>query len=349
MTQKELGQQIRNNKESLALRVTDLYEKAHPNYTARFGEKGHYKSIQDAEYHFLYLSEALETEEPVLFANYLRWVADLFDSLSLPRAMLVQTLVIMKETLTKAYGPEHAGPALAMLDKSQEEVSSHEGPAGASYIDGSGPLDSLARQYLEALLAADRKQASDAIAEALKNGTSIKDIYLHVFQRSQQEIGRLWQINKISVAQEHYCSAATQMIMAQLYPFIFTGEPKERRIIVACVSGELHEIGARMVADLFEMDGWDSYFVGANTPLKDLIETIGTKHADIVALSVTMTFHLSELTSYIREIRNTYGAVKIMVGGYPFTISPTLWQKVGADAWAPDAVQAVAVAEGLIA
>jgi methanogenic corrinoid protein MtbC1 len=169
-----------------------------------------------------------------------------------------------------------------------------------------------------------------------------------VFQKTQQEIGRLWQLNQISVAQEHFCSAATQMIMAQLYPMLFKGELKQKHVIVACVGGELHELGARMVADIFELEGWDSYFIGANTPIRDLLKTISEKKVPLVALSVTMTYHLSELKEYIRELHKSSSNLKIMVGGYPFNVTPTLWQKVGADAWAPDAVQAVQVAETLL-
>ena len=102
--------------------------------------------------------------------------------------------------------------------------------------------------------------------DAIQHGTSVHDIYLHVFQRSQYEVGRLWQTNQISVGQEHLCTAATQLIMSQLYPLIFGTERKNRRIVAACVGGDLHEIGIRMVADFFEMDGWDTFYLGADVP-----------------------------------------------------------------------------------
>jgi len=98
-----------------------------------------------------------------------------------------------------------------------------------------------------------------------KKGFLYKELYLKVSQRTQREVGRLWQLNRISVAQEHFCTGATQQIMAFLYPHLFRGGSKARRVLVACVGKELHEIGARMVADFFELEGWDSYFIGANT------------------------------------------------------------------------------------
>ena len=77
---------------------------------------------------------------------------------------------------------------------------------------------------------------------------------------------RYWQMNRLTVAQEHYCTAATQMIMSQLYPYIFEGERNGRVLVATCVAENLHEIGVRMVTDFFEMDGWDTFYLGANVP-----------------------------------------------------------------------------------
>lgn len=96
----------------------------------------------------------------------------------------------------------------------------------------------------------------------------MKSIYLEVLQPVQREIGNLWQTNEVSVAQEHYCTAATQLIMGRLYPYLHLAPRNGKRVVVACVGGELHEVGARMVADILEMEGWDSYYLGANTPTR---------------------------------------------------------------------------------
>ena len=97
---------------------------------------------------------------------------------------------------------------------------------------------------LRLLLRGNRQAASQLILTAVARGVTVKDIYLHVFQRTQYEIGRLWQINRISVAQEHFCTAATQLIMSQLYPHIFRTERVGRRLVATCVGG------ARLFGDL---------------------------------------------------------------------------------------------------
>ena len=69
-----------------------------------------------------------------------------------------------------------------------------------------------------------------------------------------RRIGELWHKGKITVDIEHYCTSVTQTAMAQLYPLIFEAKRKNKSILCACPGTELHEMGARMVADIFEED-----------------------------------------------------------------------------------------------
>ena len=218
-----------------------------------------------------------------------------------------------------------------------------------SHLRPDAPHALLTRSYLEALLAGDRRRASVMILDAVAAGVSVKDIYLHVFQRSQYEVGRLWQVQEISVAQEHYCTAATQLIMSQLYPHIFAVENTGGTLVATCVSGDLHEIGVRMVADFFEMDGWNTFYLGANTPDADVVATLIERQADVLAISATLSTHVRAVSTLIESVRANQQcrAVKILVGGYPFLVAPELWRKIGADGSAGDAQAAIVLANHL--
>jgi methylmalonyl-CoA mutase cobalamin-binding domain/chain len=237
---------------------------------------------------------------------------------------------------------EYLEAALRYLSRAPSRLPTVFDPGSALY--------DLAQRYLAALLRAERHGASRLILDAVERGVAVRDIYLHVFQPAQYEIGRLWQVNEISVAQEHYCTAATQLIMSQLYPYIFATERAGRQLVAACVGGELHEVGIRMVADFFEMEGWDTYYLGANAPAEAILEAVEERRADVLGLSATMTFHVHLVTELIEQVRRSdVGArVKILVGGYPFNAAPELWRQVGADGCAPDAQEAVAVASRLV-
>ncbi len=204
-------------------------------------------------------------------------------------------------------------------------------------------LAQVAHQYLQNLLQKDRFAAEALIRETLDKGVPIKDVYLKVFQPSQWEIGRLWQTNKITVAMEHYCTAATQFIMSRLYEHIFTTDKNGLSFVATSVSGELHELGIRMVSDFFEMEGWNTYYLGASTSNEGIAEMVSNVNADILAISATIYFNIPQAKDLIEFIRkhNTNPKLKIMVGGKAFNINQSLWKDVNADIFAYDAEDAI--------
>ena len=110
------------------------------------------------------------------------------------------------------------------------------------------------------------------------------------------------------------------------------------------------QVGVRMVCDLFEMDGWDTYYLGANTPAESIIKAVDDQRADVLGVSVTMTFHAHILADLIGQVRTASNEqVKLLVGGYPFNVAPDLWKKVGADGYAPNAQTAISKANEQIA
>lgn len=213
-----------------------------------------------------------------------------------------------------------------------------------------GALAPLAADYMACLLRGDRHGAMDLVIEAVGQGVDVRDVYLSVFQPVQHEIGRLWQINQVSVAQEHFCTAATQLAMSRLYSQVFGAPRNGRKMVATCVGGELHELGIRMVADLFEMEGWDTYYLGANTPAKSILETVVAQEADVLAVSATVHFNLSAMTDLVRTVRGSADAttLKILVGGRPFNLVPNLWERVGAHGTAASATEAVTLADELV-
>jgi methanogenic corrinoid protein MtbC1 len=106
-----------------------------------------------------------------------------------------------------------------------------------------------------------------------------------------------------------------------------------------------------MVSDFFEMDGWDTFYLGADVPLPSIIQTLVERKADVIAISATIAYHTRRVGDVIRAIRadELTRDVKVLVGGYPFNRAPDLWRQVGADACAPNAEEAIAIATRLVA
>src|SRR5580698_7053297 len=337
---------IVEREDDLAQKIVDRQWTLHPALEARYGKKGRAKCLTDARYHLQFLSEAVGAAEPALFADYVMWAKVMLASRKIPAEDLVANLEIMQDVLHGELPAPMQTPTLDCVKSAIHELLlSTDKP---SFLDPAQPLAELAQQYLSALLRYERHVASDLILRAVENKISIKEIYFHVFERCQYEIGRLWQSNAVSIAQEHYCTASTQLIMSQLYSHIFRPDRTSRGTIVgACVSGELHEIGARMLCDLLEMEGWNTIYLGANVPTAGIAAVLSDNQSDILAVSASMTFHIPAVREVIREVRMARPKTRILVGGYAFKIAPNLWRDVGADYCTKDATDAISLIDGL--
>ncbi len=307
------------------------------------------KSLRDIQYHLSYLADALKTENPSLFKNYVAWIKNIFNELGFERDIINTILACMNKTLQEHLTECDCSILDSYFEAAQQSLK-QEIIQPPLFTNLHLPLGGLAKNYLDALFKGERKNASLMILEAVEKGVSIQEIYVHVFQRTQYEIGRLWQSNKISVAQEHYCTAATQLIMSQLYPYLFSTEKNGYQVVTTSVSGDLHEIGARMVADFFEIEGWDTYYLGANTPTESIIKFLTEEEPHLLGISATLTSHVSMVETLIKEIRKTNVGkrIKILVGGRPFNAEPTLWKDVKADGYGENANEAISVAKNLI-
>lgn len=174
------------------------------------------------------------------------------------------------------------------------------------------------RRYLEALLAGDRSRCGEIISEEIGRMPSVRDLYETIFRNSLYEVGDLWEANRISVAAEHMATAITEGLMNSLYDRIVSVKRTGRKAVVASVADELHQVGGKMVADVFEMKGWDSYYLGSDIPAGELARLIRDLEPDLVGLSMSLYFHLDSLKRTLRMLRDRFGDLPVIVGGQAF-------------------------------
>jgi methanogenic corrinoid protein MtbC1 len=340
-------QAIVADRDALAEKIVARQYALQPDMAQRYGPVGRERCVADVKRHLDVLSQSIAAGRSALFVDYVAWAKVVLLARTIPIEDLAMNLEACYQTLADL-PPECATVAQQfVLDSLSCLPSLPETPS--TFVSADRPLAKLARDYLDALLRSDRREASRLVMDAVQHNAAVRDVYLHVFQRSQYEVGRLWQINQITVGQEHLCTAATQLIMSQLYPFIFSGARKGRRMVAACVGGDLHEIGVRMVADFFEMDGWDTIYLGADVPTQSIVQAVVASKAHLLAISATLLTDLSAVTELIQAARNRRDCedVRILVGGRPFNVAADLWRDVGADGSSPDALRAVDLANQL--
>jgi len=174
----------------------------------------------------------------------------------------------------------------------------------------------------------------------------VAPFYQQVIQPCMYEIGYLWESAQISVAREHLATAIVSVVMTAINLMNFkTGEEKGKAIITSACN-EYHEMGAWMLSDLLSNDGWKVTYLGANTPVKDLLEMACSIKPDIVAISVTMPYNLVNAVEVINGIKANPALkkVKTLAGGRCICDHPDIGITIGADACAANASEGVKIA-----
>jgi methanogenic corrinoid protein MtbC1 len=204
-------------------------------------------------------------------------------------------------------------------------------------------IEVLRQGYLRAQLAGNRREALRLIVdEGLLRGLSIPTLHLDIIQSAQVEIGRLWQENHISVAQEHLATAISQLALSHLYRHLPRDPANGRTVMLSCVEGELHELGARIASDFLEMAGFEVRFLGANVPAEHLAREVRDSKPDLLALSVTMSYHVPALRKAVTAVREVAPLLPMAVGGLAFTWAPGVEAELGVPFFGKDARELVA-------
>ena len=184
----------------------------------------------------------------------------------------------------------------------------------------SATLQSHRDGYVNLQLRGDRREALHFVDSLVQRGHSVADIQQHVIAAAQREIGRMWEESRIGIAQEHMATAISQLALAQLYRYAQPQAPRGRKVVIACVEGELHDFPARLVADVLDLAGYDTRFLGADVPTGSLLQVIEEEKPDLLALSITMPFHAAGLRRQMTGVREqTGGRLPIAVGGLAAT------------------------------
>lgn len=172
--------------------------------------------------------------------------------------------------------------------------------------------------FLRSLMTGNRSECSKIIHAHLNNQLSMQEVYEKVIRKSMYEVGELWELNKISVATEHLSSAIVEAILNELYLTIIKSDKNKKKVVVACVENEFHQIGIKMVSDIFELNGWNSFYLGADTPIKELVSFVEFIKPDLLAISLSIYSHIPILEKMIQKMSDEMPELRILVGGQAF-------------------------------
>jgi 5-methyltetrahydrofolate--homocysteine methyltransferase len=120
-----------------------------------------------------------------------------------------------------------------------------------------------------------------------------------------------------------------------LQPFFLSGQVRHRgTVVMGTVSGDIHDIGKKIVSLIFEGGGWRVVDVGVDAGAEKFLEAIGRHAPQAVGLSALLTTTMAHMASITAEVKARHPGLKVIIGGAPVTQS--FADRIGADAYAPD-------------
>ena len=339
----QLAQKLMQVKQNVAQAITEEFFLSHPDWVDRYGERGRQFCTADACFHIEFLAGAIEAGSPEAFADYSRWTARMLGARGITAHTLEENLAQLEKHISAVLFPEDLEAVLTFLKRGREACT--EAPPAS---DAQSPDDSLGlirNVFLSAILGGQRQAALNIVEEALRAGHSHVDIYVHIFAESLHRVGELWELNQISVAQEHMATSITQYAIAFIYPRLVPSAVHRGSMVVTGVSGELHQIGANLVADAMEANGWSVRFLGTNLPHSSILAAVDESSADVLCISTTILANLPSTMDLVRTLRGKLNerAPKIVLGGSAYRVATQFAHEIGATGAFTDLPQALAV------
>lgn len=132
------------------------------------------------------------------------------------------------------------------------------------------------------------------------------------------EVGDRWVDGSLTVGQEHEISELARDLIAELSLRHAEPDPLRPVVVAACIAGELHDLGLRMVCGILRERGARVHFLGANVSPAFLSESVRQRQPDVVLLSISLETHISSLRETIATLRSNPGGqprARILVGG----------------------------------
>ena len=181
----------------------------------------------------------------------------------------------------------------------------------------------------------DADGAVAAAVEAVSSGAvPVERLYCAVLIPLLSDVGGRWHSGELRVWEEHLESAAVRAIIEGVRPQVRAahvaavaahagGSP--RRALFACPPQEWHVLSLRMLADRFSMEGWDSFYLGANVPVEETVAAAQTLGVDLVVLTAATQYERVQLRDLVDGIRERLAGVRLLVGGPAFARDQSNW------------------------
>jgi DNA-binding transcriptional MerR regulator len=183
-------------------------------------------------------------------------------------------------------------------------------------LEALGPAEAVTERFLDAALAGDLAGAARVVEGADEVGMPLARLFREVLRPALYEVGRRWERGDLPVGQEKEISELARELIAELSRRHAAPEPGGPVVVAACVAGERHELGLRMIVGLLRERGWRVHFLGADVDPRFLLEAVRLREPAVVLLSAAAEERLPDVATAIAAVRSVGRSTSpVVVGG----------------------------------
>lgn len=163
------------------------------------------------------------------------------------------------------------------------------------------------------LIEGNKENCSQIVQLLISEGIDITEIYVNLFQKALYRIGKLWDHNQLTIPEEHLATNVISSLIEKYSPSPTI--TRNEKALVTCIDKEFHEIGAKMVAKIFEYHGYKTYYLGAAVPTKEIIKFTQQLSPQVIAISWSLYLNLARFLEVLDSISKMFVDKTIFVGG----------------------------------
>jgi 5-methyltetrahydrofolate--homocysteine methyltransferase len=211
-------------------------------------------------------------------------------------------------------------------------------------------MSELLMHISTAVIQGKKDETSQMAREAIDGGCSAEDILYKGLMPGMDHVSVEFKAGRMFVPEVMRSARAMLNVMEVIKPLMVEkGVRMTGRVLLGTVKGDLHDIGKNLVGMMCEGAGFEIRDLGIDVAPEQFVEAVKDFEPDIVGMSALLTTTMRVMGDTVKALEEAgvRDRVKIMIGGAP--VNQTFADKIGVDAYAPDAAAAADKAKELIA
>lgn len=192
--------------------------------------------------------------------------------------------------------------------------------------------------FMNHLFQGKTEEAIRVVLDNAVDNESVFALFDKVLRKTSIEVGERWHQGRLNVAWEHYAMGVIDKIVSQLSAKLEREPASGKTAICLTYSSDPHTLAIKMISEFLSVRGYQTFYLGTNTTTDSLIEMFKQLKPDILAISVTMAYHLDGLKNLLDRIYDLCDCskMKIIVGGQAFDRNKDFYKSTNADYYAAD-------------